>query len=232
MQTLLDTSYHVETPEAIDLTAQLAGPVVRVLAFAIDFAYRVIALIVLMIVLGFTGEAGWGIFLIMWFVAEWFYPVLFEVLRKGQTPGKKSMGIAVVNDDLTPITWSTSLIRNLLRAADIIPFGYTLGLLVMCSTQNFQRLGDLAAGSVVIHRRNETNNDLDTLPDVASHPPPVALSINDQVAFTGFSQRHAQLSEGRKQEIADILKDVTHKEGDSAVKYLQGVGNWLLGNRN
>ncbi len=227
---MLDTSYHVETPESIDLTAQVVGPVSRVLAYALDLLIRLFVLLLMLMLLAFMGAAGWGVFAILAFIFEWFYPVLFEVLRQGQTPGKKAMKIAVVNDDLTPVTWSTSLIRNLLRAADILPFGYVLGLSCMCSSQHFQRLGDLAAGSIVIHRRDNSDIAID-LPDVPSQSPPISLSIEDQVALTGYVQRHAQLSEGRKQELADILQELSPKEGAEGVRYIQGIGNWLLGSR-
>lgn len=227
---MLDTSYHVETPEAIDLSAQLAGPVPRALAYAIDLGIRFVVLALLMLVLAFMGLAGWGLFLIMMFVFEWFYPVFYEVLRDGQTPGKKRMNIAVVNDDLTPVTWSTSLVRNLLRAADALPNFYMLGFVSMCINKRFQRFGDMAAGSLVVHRRDVIGN-MNPLPDVVAQPPPLALDIDDQVAFTGFAQRQAQLSEGRKQELAEILADMTGKSGQSGVEFVQGVGNWLLGNR-
>jgi len=230
LNNLLDTTYKVETPEAIDLNAQLAGPVTRILAFAIDLSFRALILFALSLVLVFAGMAGWGVLLIVWFVLEWFYPVLFEVLRGGQTPGKRRMRIAVVNDDLTPVTWSTSVIRNLLRAADFLPFGYVLGLSAMCTTTNFQRFGDLAAGSLVVHRRPSEKNTA-TLPDIPGSPPPVPLSLEDQVALTGFAQRHDQLSDSRKQELAGILSEMTGQEGDKGVRYLQSVGNWLLGNR-
>ena len=121
MPSSIDTVYDVETPEAIDLTANLAGPLARTLAYSIDLCIRTGVSTVAIIILAFMNEAGWGVFLIVSFLLEWFYPVLFEVLRQGQTPGKKWLGLAVVNDDLTPITWSSSIIRNLLRAVDILP---------------------------------------------------------------------------------------------------------------
>jgi len=227
---LLDTNYQVETPEAIDLTAHLAGPVTRILAYIIDLSIRTGALLVLFIVLAIVGKAGMGVFLIAFFLLEWLYPVGFETLGGGQTPGKRYLHIMVVNDDLTPVTWSTSLIRNLLRSADILPFGYTFGLLVMCSSKNFQRLGDLAAGSIVIHKRAPGRSS-NHLPNVVAVPPPVPLSLDDQVAFTGFLQRQDQLSEGRKRELAEILQALTDKKGEEAVTVVQGIGSWLLGNR-
>ncbi|TVZ39550.1 putative RDD family membrane protein YckC [Alteromonadaceae bacterium 2753L.S.0a.02] len=223
-----DTSYRVETPESIDLIAQLAGPIPRVLAYCIDLAIRSIVQLLILIVLLFAGKAGMGIFLVISFLMEWFYPVFFEVLRDGQTPGKKALKIAVVSDDLTPVTWSTSIIRNLLRAADFLPMGYAFGLIAMTTSGRFQRFGDIAAGSLVIYRR-EISKDAFKLPESVATPPPVALSLEDQVAFTGYVQRHSQLSHGRKEELANILEPVTQTKGDAAVKLAQGIGNWLLG---
>lgn len=58
---------------------------------------------------------------------NWWYMVLFEVLDRGRTPGKRLLGLRVVHDDGTPIDWSSSLIRNLLRFVDMLPTGYGLG---------------------------------------------------------------------------------------------------------
>ena len=149
---LLDTAYRVEIPGGIHLEAQVVGPIPRILAFTIDLVIRGIILAVLSIAsipLGMGGVGG-GFFLIILFVIEWLYPVLFELLARGQTPGKKLLGIAVVNDDLSPVTLGTSLIRNLLRTIDFLPFFYLAGIVTMLSNRRFQRLGDLAAGTLVI----------------------------------------------------------------------------------
>ncbi|WP_188151100.1 RDD family protein [Teredinibacter waterburyi] len=227
---LLDTTYKVETPEAIDLSAQLAGPVPRALAFSADLLLRSIVLSILFIILAIGGKAGVGIFLIVSFVLEWFYPVLFEVLYKGQTPGKRWMNIAVVNDDLTPVSWSTSIIRNLLRAVDFLPLCYVFGFFTMVMTNCFQRLGDIAAGSVVVHRQ-KTLPLATTLPKVTPTPPSFDLGLDDVVAFTGFVERDAALTTARKQELADMLSGVTQKTGPEAVSFIQGIGCWLLGER-
>jgi len=228
-QRLIDTEYKVETPEAIDLSAQLAGPVPRALAYSIDLLIRTVILSVLFIVLGLMGKAGMGIFMLLSFFMEWFYPLFFEVLRNGQTPGKKRMHLAVVNDDLTPVTWSTSMIRNLLRVADFLPVGYLFGLISICLNRNFQRLGDIAAGSVVIHRHIPPKNL--NLPAVSAQSPTFVLSIEDHVAMIGFAQRHEHLSAARQIELAELLTGVTKKEGVAAVTHLQAIGCWLLGEK-
>lgn len=226
----LDTRHSVETPEAIDLDAQLSGPVSRILAFAIDVFIRQFVLLIILLFLAIAGRAGLGMYMVLAFLGEWFYPVFFEVLRNGQTPGKKWMSIAVVNDDLTPVSWSNSITRNLLRFADFLPMTYLFGIVAMCSNDRFQRLGDMAAGTIVIHRPTKNSVDL-ALPQVPSEAPPIPVSLDDQVAFTGFSQRSATLSDQRKEELADILEPITQRRGNKAVEYIQGVGNWLLGDR-
>lgn len=220
----------METPESIDLQAEPAGIVVRGLAFSIDLLIRAAILIVLSIVLGLAGEAGMGIVLIAWFLLEWFYPVFFEIYNKGQTPGKKTMGLAVVNDDLTPIGWGTSIIRNLLRWSDFFPLLYTAGLATMACSKYFQRLGDMAAGTLVIYRQND--NSPPPLTEVRPQAPPLALDREDQIAIIGFAQRHSQLSDDRQRELAAILDSVLGPAGGARrVDHLRGIGHWLLGNR-
>ena len=229
MHKTYDTNYEVETPEAINLSAQVAGPAPRILAYTIDISIRMLLLFVLSIVLALFGSAGWGGFLIFAFLFEWFYPVFFEVLRGGQTPGKRILKIAVVNDDLTPVTWSTSIIRNLLRAVDILPFAYVIGLVGMTCTRYFQRLGDLAAGSIVIHQR-EASKDL-SLPMVQPQAVPQTLTLDDQLAIASFAQRHDQISQSRQEELANIMEPLTGKQQKEGVAYLHGMGAWLLGQR-
>jgi len=152
---LLDTRYRVEIPGGIQLEAQVVGPIPRAFAFAIDLIIRGVIIIVLWmasIPLGLGGMGG-GVFLIFLFVIEWLYPVLFEIFARGQTPGKKMFGISVINDDLSPVTLGTSLVRNLLRTVDFLPLFYLVGVVAMLSNRRFQRLGDMAAGTLVISVR-------------------------------------------------------------------------------
>ncbi|BFM07709.1 RDD family protein [Halioxenophilus aromaticivorans] len=226
---MIDTRYQIETPEGIDLQAQLAGPAPRGLAFLTDFSIRAVIYIAGSIVFGIFGW-GYGFILVLLFLLEWFYPVLFEVLNKGQTPGKQLMDLAVVNDDLTPITWHASVIRNLLRTADMLPFFYLFGISALFITARFQRLGDLAAGTLVIHKILPT--DSHSLPEVPAQAPAHALALDDQIAIINYTQRHHQLSESRQQELAEILTPLHNRKGLAAVRYLQGMGRWLLGDKS
>jgi hypothetical protein len=85
------------------------------------------------------------------FTVYCLYGVMFDVLADGQTPGKRTQRIRAVNADGTPIRLSASLIRNLLLFVDALPFAYMLGVVTMMVTRHFRRIGDLAAGTVVIY---------------------------------------------------------------------------------
>ncbi len=149
---LLDNCHRVETPEGIDLVLKPAGLVPRALAFAIDLVLRAAILLVLGSLLAMLGQFGAGFGAILLFVVQWWYMVLFEVLNQGRTPGKQWLGLRVVHDDGTPVGWGASLVRNLLRFVDLLPFGYLFGTLSCLAHPSFKRLGDIAAGTLVVHR--------------------------------------------------------------------------------
>jgi uncharacterized RDD family membrane protein YckC len=83
-------------------------------------------------------------------VIELFYFVLFETVWRGRTPGKRLLGLGVVSENGLPVSFGASLVRNLLRSADILPSTYTTGLVAMLVSKQSQRLGDIAAGTVVV----------------------------------------------------------------------------------
>ncbi len=228
---MLDTRYRVEIPGGIHLEAQVVGPVTRCYAFLIDLVIRGVVLVVLSLAsvfLGFSGIGG-GFFLIFMFVIEWLYPVLFEVLARGQTPGKKMLGITVVNDDLSPVTLGTSLVRNLLRTVDFLPLFYLAALVTMLSNRRFQRLGDMAAGTLVVSMSKSSQAAV--LEDIQPLAPSIALSRGEQTSIVNFLQRSAQLSAPRQQELAAILEGITHEAGEDGVERLHRNGAWYLGMR-
>jgi uncharacterized RDD family membrane protein YckC len=228
---LLDTRYRVEIPGGINLEAQVVGPIPRSLAFAIDQAIRGI------IVFGLSIAAipfcafglGGGFFLIFLVAIEWLYPVLFEVFWRGQTPGKKALGISVINDDLTPVTLGTSLVRNLLRTIDFLPLFYLAGLVTMLCNRRFQRLGDLAAGTLVISVRESSRPA--SQKDIVPLAPSTALLRAEQTSIIDFLQRSSQLSEPRQKELASLLEGVTHEKNENGVEKLHRMGAWFLGVR-
>src|SRR5215510_11634669 len=87
------------------------------------------------------------------FVLFWGYYIFFEMLWNGQTPGKRWVGLRVIRTDGTPITLSESFIRNLTRLVDFLPAAYGIGIISMFLDKQSRRLGDLAAGTLVVHDR-------------------------------------------------------------------------------
>jgi uncharacterized RDD family membrane protein YckC len=160
----LDTRIEIITPENIAFQYCVAGPFRRLPAYLIDFLIRVLTFITLAFTLSFAfgmaglGMTGLGLALMSLFVLEWFYGGLFETFWNGQTPGKRMMGIRVLSVEGRPINGWQAVLRNFLRAADALPvIAYPLslplfqfGLASSSMNDRFQRLGDLAAGTMVV----------------------------------------------------------------------------------
>ncbi|WP_434595963.1 RDD family protein [Pseudomonas sp. R4-83] len=223
----LDTRHQVETPEGIDLPLRPAGLPVRAVAFAIDLALRGVIMGVLFTVLAFLGKLGMGLGSLLLFVISWWYMVLFEVLRQGRSPGKQWMGLRVVHDDGTPVGWSASLLRNLLRFVDLLPFGYFLGSLSCLHHPTFKRLGDIAAGTLVVYSERPLTRP--QLPDAEPRRTPVTLTLKEQRAVLSFAERQNELSPARINELAALLAQPLHISAPKAVAELNGIARGLLG---
>ncbi len=224
---MLDTSRTFETPEGVDLGLSIAGPIVRAQAWLIDLLIRAAIYIGLGIILNFLGDFGGGIWLIIIFLTEWFYPVIFEIFKNGATPGKKRMCIKVINDNGTPIHWSASIVRNLLRVVDFMPFGYAFGLCSILISRDFKRLGDLAASTLVVYE--EPTASAPEIPTAEPAVPRQALTLEEQRAILEFSERSSRLSPERCEELAELLEVITAKQGPTAVVQLHRYANWLQG---
>ena len=226
---MLDTYREIETPEGVELQLRAAGPVARVLAFGIDLLLRGVILVLLSIALSIVGNFGKGLFLIVVFLMEWFYPVLFEVYRHGETPGKRMFGLRVLNDNGTPVGWGPSLVRNLLRAVDFMPAFYGFGLASMLLNRDFKRLGDLAAGTIVVYQEPTLQHI--AIPEVPAIAPPLGLNLSEQRALITFAERSQRLTEVRAEELADLLTPLTGVHGRAGIQRLYQMANWLVGKR-
>ena len=223
----LDTRYQVETPEGIDLPLRPAGLMVRSLAFGIDLGIRGAILGVLFLVLAFLGQLGMGLGSLLLFAVSWWYMVLFEVLHQGRSPGKQWMGLRVIHDDGTPIGWSASLLRNLLRFVDLLPFGYCFGAISCLQHPTFKRLGDIAAGTLVVYSERPLARP--QLPDALPRSSPVPLNLGEQRALLAFAERQAELSPARVNELAALLAQPLRISAPKAVSELNGMARGLLG---
>ena len=226
---MLDTSREVVTPEGVALHLPVAGPVPRAVAWTIDLAIRLGILMLVGTLLALLGAAGQGLYLIAMFLIFWAYPILFEVLWDGQTPGKKAMSLRVVNGDGAPLGWLPAITRNLLRTVDMLPFGYAAGLIACLADPHARRLGDMVAGTLVVH--NERERDATAAPVNAVLAPSAGLQPAEQAAVVAFGERAPLLTSARQEELANIVEPLTGSRGQSGVLRLYGMANWLLGRR-
>ncbi len=224
-QNLLDNIRQVEAPEGIELQLKVAGPVSRAAAFMIDLVIRAGIYLLVAVIAGLSGNLGTAFMFVMVFLLEWFYPVVFELVL-GATPGKRVMGLLVLHDDATPIDWSASLLRNLLRAADFFPICYCVGLISMMTNRDFKRLGDFAAGTVVVYQDGTKANR--ALPEQTPISPPCSLKLNEQRAIIDFAERSGEFSTARQEELALILEPLHGSRSQESVRKLWGYANWLL----
>jgi uncharacterized RDD family membrane protein YckC len=193
----------VETPESVAFRLELAGIGSRGLALLIDTAIIVgLWVVELLAVLALTWvvaettgrfSLGWslGTFGALAFFTQWGYFVYAETTRNGRTPGKKRVGLRVVRDDGGRIGFLEAAIRNILRVVDILPGVYGVGMAAMLASSRSKRLGDMAAGTVVVRDRG----DLTLYFDGEEGPPATAL-------VKEFLDRREDLSESARYQVA------------------------------
>lgn len=208
----LDTREPIETPDGIELPLSPAGPIGRAAAWLIDALIRGAVMFGLAVVLVFLGVFGVAVLLLVWFLINWWYPVLFEMLSDGATPGKKTFGLRVVLANGTPVTWGASVVRNLLRQVDFLPLFYLAGLVTMLISRRFQRLGDLAAGTLVVHA-TPRHPPRAVLADGEAIEPPFALNADEQRLVLALAERGQRLNPDRAAELASRLSPLTGAGG-------------------
>jgi uncharacterized RDD family membrane protein YckC len=221
---LLDTTHNIATPEGVELRLPVAGIGSRAMAWLIDAALKVVVVMVAAIALSVAGGTGGGLMLIGLFVVLWLYNVLFEVFGNGATPGKRTLGLRVMNANGTPVGWTGSLIRNLLRFVDSLPGCYAFGCVSVMLSENFQRLGDLAAGTIVVYAEKKAPRS--RFGEVAPAPLMQPLSLDEQQAIVSFGDRAPRLNAERAEELAALLLPII---SDIDAPRLRGHAAWLAG---
>jgi len=225
----LDTIQRVATPEGCEIFLRVAGPVTRAQAWFYDFLLRLVGWFVLALVAGYSGRLGFGVLAVGGFLLEWFYPILFEVYWQGQTPGKRACGLAVLHDDGRPVGWGAAFIRNTLRFVDFLPFLYATGFVATLLNDGGKRLGDLAAGTLVVHLDRP---GAAPVPDATAgaEPPPFPLLVEEQQAVIEYSRRLGQLTEERAAELAASAAPLADGLPPEATRErLLRIANFLLG---
>lgn len=194
----------------VRLELPLAGIGSRTLAAAIDHAL----LVLLQVVWLFGGTAflgllgldlgGWGFGLLVagLFLLQWGYFAIFEIALSGQTPGKLAVGLRVVSYRGGRTTATALLVRNFLRSFDLF-----IGLPLMAVDRRARRLGDLVAGTLVVHRREAARDEL----RLGRYP--AGWGAREVAVVEGFLRRARYMERSRAQGLADqILEWIVRRE--------------------
>lgn len=235
----LDTTIEVVTPENIAFEYQLAGPFRRIPAYILDvLIYTMVLafLVILGLYIGFYSMSfiAMSVYvfvgLVLWFVLGWFYGALCETYFNGRTVGKWACGLRVISIDGRPLSGMQATIRNLLRVADLAPPAAVgqfdsevapmlaiptalIGLLSVVMTQRMQRLGDLAAGTMVVVDEKSWRLPVAKVDDprvaaLASYiPGDYRISPSMARTLAAYAERRAYLTPARRREVARHLTD-------------------------
>jgi uncharacterized RDD family membrane protein YckC len=220
---MMDDAYDLRTPEQIELRYDLAGLGSRFLAMLIDSLIQVVAMLALAAVFGLGSalvygslrdavsrspsavlSVGLGLAVLLIFAIAWGYFIFFEMVWTGQTPGKRAIGIRVLTARGEPVTLVHSLVRNLMRLVDALPSAYMLGSICILVTRRSQRLGDIAAGTVVVRERHaELPRELPPLHPSQQLPPHLAgaFASADILLARDFLRRAPYLASERRAEL-------------------------------
>jgi uncharacterized RDD family membrane protein YckC len=230
----------IETPEQVELSYELAGMGSRFIAGVVDSLLVVLLLVLALALFAFLGvtmgsvdqffsadEAGqphiglkivsWttALFVLLVFAVFWGYHFFFETVTNGRTPGKKQVGLRVIRDGGYPITASAAAVRNLLRVVDAMPWPFygVAGVSMLLSSQ-VKRLGDLAAGTVVVKERvldytaktdkkKKQHVELGAIALVGDHDS--RLTAKEAAVVRNFLERRSELSKEARQRLAQRI---------------------------
>jgi uncharacterized RDD family membrane protein YckC len=233
----------VETPEQININYQKAGIGSRFYAALVDtLILTVVITLGSYVNEGFLTEIGdvlgnWlrAVSGIVIFAIFWGYYMVFEITTNGQSPGKLALGLRVIKEGGYPISFADSAIRNLVRIVDFLPFCYGAGLFVMLINKNWQRIGDLAAGTLVV---KTSRSDLKlTSESLNTDTQPINISPQEYLyadwiqlelvteyeldIIREYLGRRSSLSVARRIELAQTIgSPIAGKmEGDGTIRY-------------
>lgn len=239
--TALGRRVSIETPEHVAIGYELADLGSRFLALFLDLLLLFLALAILGFGAGFalaTADvapevASWGaaILILAMFVATFGYFLLFEGLGGGRTPGKRLAGIRVIHDGGYPLTFRGSAVRNLIRLVDLQPaFTWVVGGAAMMLSPRTRRLGDLAAGTIVVRDRVKgTLPERELLARAAVEPP--VLEHRQFEVLSSYVARRLALSADARARIAATLATslADHLDDDVPLPADKPSGGWKGG---
>ena len=229
----IDTLQSVELAEGMEIHLRAAGPFLRFIAYVLDLIFEILVLLVVWFIIGLMatvlgGNVAMGVYYLLYFFIWWFYHVFFELSRWGATPGKMIFGLRVVDEAGGSVTLGQSMIRNFVRGMEMMtPF---LPLVAFFHPR-FQRLGDLAAGSLVVYSKPRVEYSNAGPPPMVAVPVTCALTREEEAAILSFRYRSGGWSEARRVELTNHLQPLTGEVGPKGVNKLLGMASWLEGQR-
>jgi uncharacterized RDD family membrane protein YckC len=178
---LPDQFLRIDTPENVVFGYEVVGIGSRFMAAVVDTlliaALQLVVNLTLLLLTGGMARVSDGpawiaaVLGLVSFGLLWGYYIFFEMLWNGQSPGKRWVGLRVIRTDGAPVSLTESIVRNLVRLVDFLPLFYGVGVVTMFINDQARRLGDLAAGTLVV--REQTAVTLDSI--LATRPPAPGL---------------------------------------------------------
>jgi len=212
-----DDRVTIATPEGVDLTLMLAGAGSRFASALVDILVQGAIIVAVTIVVAVAGLGGYGaaVVAIVSFVVVFGYDVSFEVLASGRTPGKRVNGLRVVRTGGEPVDLLTSVIRNL------------VGIVSILVTSRNQRLGDLAAGTLVVRERKEGRLGVrppfvPAAPDSSAALDVSAITAEELIAVRSYLGRRHELSDGVRRQLAHMLAERLRPKVGGVTEDLRG----------
>ncbi|MBI5958571.1 MAG: RDD family protein [Chloroflexi bacterium] len=226
-----ENNVYIETPENVTLEAEVAGFGSRTLAALLDYLIMTVAILLSACLflrsLVESNSSTTALTILLVFTIVTFYHLIFEIAWNGQTPGKRALKLRVVQVNGLPATVGAIVIRNLVRVFDFLPVSYGIGLTVMFATRHNQRLGDLAARTIVVHERHQVELDAiredfqvrytflypnDPIPEYITTQ---SLTQQDRRLIVNFLQRRHDLS-ARESLALSLAKRIAQNMGGTA----------------
>ena len=225
--------YRLHTPEQVDITYTIAGLGHRFIALVIDTLIQILIIILLTYPLGYAaaflestvGDLGYALFIVAFALVYQGYFLIAELMLKGKTPGKAVMKIRVVRIDGRPADVSGIILRNIVRLVDFLPTMYAIGVISMFINKDSRRLGDLAAGTIVIVERKQ--DSLNTILAEQDRIVNTALSNQEYAVIRDYFARRKNLTAAARSRLAAAIAtplydkwDATEEERANPEKFL------------
>lgn len=212
----LDDRVRIATPEGVDVELVVAGLGSRFIALLVDMPIQLTAILALTVGTSFLGDAGPAVFAVGGFLVFFGYPIAFETLAGGRTPGKMVAGLRVVTLDGSPVGFLPSAVRNVVRVVDSLPSVYVVGTVAVLLTQRNQRLGDLAAGTLVVRTPRPGSASSSAGPTEIGLPVDAlswdlsAVTTDEVATVRAFLERRHRLEAPARQQLAAQLASRLH----------------------